>query len=109
MKYFGHTTTYLLITVFVIIGSLLYFFRSNLFLQLEDYLIEDSSIQTITTSKEQDLIDLSILNSPKLRSMESHIKYYRFESLGRVAPANMIDLDLPIFTPVLPRNNQPIQ
>lgn len=110
MRYNGHTTIYLLTFIFFIIGALLYFFKADLFVELEDYLIEDVSIQQeIKTSSTEDLLDLSLLNSSRVKNMESHIPYFKFENLGRTAPTDMVDLDLPIFSSVLPRNNQPIQ
>ncbi len=104
----GHIATYLLVFILIVLGALFFFFRNEVFLEIDEFYIEAPVILELKVDVDQ-LIDLEIFNDERLTEMEKTVPYFNFNRLGRTRPVGMESSQLPIFAPVYLGNNQPFR
>jgi len=104
----GHITTYLLVFLLIFVAVLVFIFRDDIFIEIEDYFIDEPQVRDISVETDE-LIDPEIFEDKRLLEMERTVPYFNFNSPGRTPPAGMEDSELPIFTSVYIGNNQPFR
>ena len=104
----GNIATYLLVFILILLGALFFFFRDEVFLEIDELLIEEPVAREINIEVDQ-LIDPEIFKDDRLVEMEKTVPYFDFNKLGRTRPAGMEDSQLPIFSKVYLGNNQPFR
>lgn len=104
----GNIATYLLVFILILLGALFFIFKDELFLEIDEMLIEEPVAREIVVDVE-DLFDPEIFRDERLKDMEKTVPYFNFNRLGRTRPAGMEDSQLPIFAPVYLGNNQPFR
>lgn len=108
MLFKGNISAYFLIFILIIISVLLYVFKDDFLIQMEEnYLSEEGQI--IFTDKEPEEINLDILTDNRLNQMERNIPYFDFNEIGRRAPVGLDIEHIPIFDPVHLGNNRPLR
>ena len=104
----GNIATYLLVFILILLGVLFFLFRDELFLEIDELLIEEPIARDIKVEVD-DLFDPEIFKDERLAEMEKTVPYFNFNVLGRTRPAGMEDSQLPIFSRVYLNNNQPFR
>ncbi len=104
----GHITTYLLVFLLIVMAVLVFVFRDDLFIEVEDRFIEEPAEKEISVDVDE-LIDPEIFRDDRLLEMEKTVPYFDFNHFGRKTPEGMEDSELPIFDNVYLGNNQPFR